>query len=253
MPDRILKDIFLTDPLVSGLKCRSQNLLIRLLLMADDHGRSEAHPRVLLGRLYPHEPDVRESDLSASLRELEGTGLVRLYEVEAQPYLQVKCWGRFVRVPNSAKHSKCPGPSDQLGLPMVVDAVNTRAPPTPSTSTNTSTKTRSVDGLAEAGRSAGWPCLDEVKAHAAAIGLPLWVAEAFFLEFEAVGWRLKGQEIVNWQALLRMKRTFWEADGRPMQPKGNYGNNSRGRIKVSRNAGTANEGGSEQYRLRSAL
>lgn len=63
-----------------------------------------------------------------------------------------------------------------------------------------------------------FPTIEEVKIRAQSIGLPEWKAVDFFHKLQAVNWRLKGQPVTNWQALLDRETVFWESDGRPASP-----------------------------------
>ena len=64
----------------------------------------------------------------------------------------------------------------------------------------------------------GW---DEVKAQSEKIGLVEWKARDWFDQMQSCGWKDKYRnEIVHWQSFLNRVKTWWEADGRPMTPKG---------------------------------
>ena len=79
---------------------------------------------------------------------------------------------------------------------------------------NTSSSTSSSNSLNNLGQI---PSKDEVINYANQIGLVEWRAEDWWLDMEAKGWRSKGDEVVNWQAFLTRVKTWWEADGRPME------------------------------------
>lgn len=61
------------------------------------------------------------------------------------------------------------------------------------------------------------PSKQEALNYAAQIGLVEWRAEDWWLDMEAKGWKNKGDEVVNWQAFLTRVKTWWEADGKPME------------------------------------
>jgi uncharacterized protein YdaU (DUF1376 family) len=88
------------------------------------------------------------------------------------------------------------------------------------------------------------PSWDEVKAHCAIIGLVEWRARVWFDEMEGSGWKDRhNRNVTQWRPLLNTVKTYWEADGRPMTPKGQHANNgTTNRIGVDRNAGTYNAG-----------
>lgn len=94
---------------------------------------------------------------------------------------------------------------------------------------------------------AEWPSLQEVHAYANTIGLAGWVAEVWFLEMEGAGWRHNGREVRDWRSLVRRKKIYWEADGRPMKPNGRYGKRSDVSKQGTRNDGQIGGDTAEQY------
>jgi hypothetical protein len=60
------------------------------------------------------------------------------------------------------------------------------------------------------------PTVEEVKLHAAKIGLPAREAEKFHAHFESNGWRVGGRSpMKNWSASLTGWKLRWEERGRP--------------------------------------
>jgi hypothetical protein len=67
----------------------------RLLLVADDFGFYDARPAYLRAQLFSTKLDkVREADVSRALLECERAGLIRFYEVEGKPYLEILRYGQ---------------------------------------------------------------------------------------------------------------------------------------------------------------
>lgn len=65
---------------------------------ADDHGRYEADPTVLRGRLYPRRlADVTDQDIEGWLAECCEAGLIRLYRVGDATYLQIENFRQRIR------------------------------------------------------------------------------------------------------------------------------------------------------------
>lgn len=95
------------------------------------------------------------------------------------------------------------------------------------------------------------PSEAEVLAEAQRIGLAAWRAKDWWLSMEAVSWKVKGQEVTRWRNLLARVKVWWESDGRPMSPPTNKKNDNRNPRNSSgrpdRNAGTANEGTTDEY------
>lgn len=72
------------------------------------------------------------------------------------------------------------------------------------------------------------PSWEEVQAECQKIGLVEWRARDWFDEMKSVGWKdSKNREIVHWQSFLAKVKTWWERDGRPMNPPA--GKNHAGR------------------------
>lgn len=86
---------------------------------------------------------------------------------------------------------------------------------------DTEADTDSHSHTSESGSYAERPGLEEVKAHSQIIGLIEWKAVDWFNEMEACGWLdNKGRAVEKWRPMLARVKMFWEADGRPMAPKG---------------------------------
>ncbi len=67
----------------------------RLLLVADDYGFYDARPAYLRAQLFCTKLDkVREADVSRALHECERAGLIRFYEIDSKPYLEILRYGQ---------------------------------------------------------------------------------------------------------------------------------------------------------------
>ena len=53
MPDRIIRESALSSHTLDGLTDGAERTFWRLIVVADDHGRFDADPRVLLAKCYP--------------------------------------------------------------------------------------------------------------------------------------------------------------------------------------------------------
>lgn len=95
-----------------------------LITLVDDYGRHDARPFVLRTQLFPALMDlVREADVSRCLQSCEASGLVRLYEVDGKPYLELLNFRQRIR----ADKSKWPGPPTPSGCHDIVTTMPTRA------------------------------------------------------------------------------------------------------------------------------
>lgn len=73
------------------------------------------------------------------------------------------------------------------------------------------------------------PSWQEVQSECQKIGLVEWRARDWFDEMQQCGWKdSKNREVMDWRAFLARVRTWWERDGRPLEPpsKANGASNS---------------------------
>lgn len=90
MPNRIIRDGILTSENVDKLGVHAEVFYRRLMSVVDDFGRYTAHPSLLRAACYPLRVDsIREADISRFLTEVQGAGLIVLYEVDGKRYLQM--------------------------------------------------------------------------------------------------------------------------------------------------------------------
>jgi hypothetical protein len=107
MPNRIARDSARTSKTLAQLTDFGERGFWRLLLAADDFGRFQADPALVLAACFPRMMEtVTRSMCEQMLRECVAVGLITLYEVEGTTYGQfVKADKYFTR---RAKHSKYP-------------------------------------------------------------------------------------------------------------------------------------------------
>jgi hypothetical protein len=107
---RTIKPEFWEDYRMARELTRDQRLFyIGLWNESDDEGRFLAHPRRLLGVIFPYEDDFTEEWVSDSLRVLVDTGRVVLYEAGGEPYGQLTKFADHQRI-NRPSPSKIPSP-----------------------------------------------------------------------------------------------------------------------------------------------
>jgi hypothetical protein len=107
MPNRIARDSARTSKTLAQLTDFGERGFWRLLLAADDFGRFQADPALVLAACFPRMmATVTLSMCEQMLRECVAVGLIDLYEVDGAQYGQfVKADAYFTR---RAKHSKYP-------------------------------------------------------------------------------------------------------------------------------------------------
>jgi hypothetical protein len=89
MPSRVLREGLLDSDAIGAVSPGAEMLFVRLLLLADDFGRYDGRVSVICRRAFVNRRSVDEHMTADWLHELDNAGLVRLYEVDGRPYLEV--------------------------------------------------------------------------------------------------------------------------------------------------------------------
>ena len=111
----------------------------------DDFGRFSANPKLVRAALYPLRLDMyTDEDIIEHLKRCESAGLMRLYDVDTKPYLELSNFDQRTR----AKRSKYPAPDGQMdaigqpnGWHVAVKCPPRDSRPRPDTETDTETDT----------------------------------------------------------------------------------------------------------------
>lgn len=112
MPDRIIKESSCTSDTLNGISDFEERFWWRLVVNCDDYGRFDARPAVLKSRLFPLMDGKTNKNMADALRKLASVGLVKIYEVDGRPFLQVVKWDKHQRI--RAKRSKYPSPNESV-------------------------------------------------------------------------------------------------------------------------------------------
>src|SRR5690606_30621211 len=88
-------------------------MYIGLWNLADDEGRFAAHPRILLGALFPFDEDIGPEFIEAGLRQLAATGRLLLYEINGERYGQLTKFAKHQKI-NRPTKSRIPPPPAEL-------------------------------------------------------------------------------------------------------------------------------------------
>ena len=113
MPNRIIKDSINESRGLSSCTFFAQDLYKRLITYADDYGRFNADPEIMLARLYPRDlATVTLCDINDALIELSGVGKIAFYtsEPRREVFACFPNWNDHQRIRDS-KH-KMPDPTD---------------------------------------------------------------------------------------------------------------------------------------------
>lgn len=114
MPKRILSDSIRESEDIDSLSYFEEVFFYRLIVSCDDYGCMDGRPKVLKSTLFPLK-DLTTRQVEAALHKLLTAGMVRAYEVQGRPYLQLTGWSRYQRLRDS-KH-KYPTPEDAQKQP----------------------------------------------------------------------------------------------------------------------------------------
>ena len=99
MPNRIIKESICRSEEIDSLSWFEEVLFYRLIVICDDFGRYDGRPKIIKGSCFPLK-DVTEKDIDKALGKLSAVGLVRVYETQGRPYLQLVTWANHQRIRN---------------------------------------------------------------------------------------------------------------------------------------------------------
>ncbi len=105
MPNRILKESICRSDEIDSLSWFEEVLFYRLIVNCDDYGRYDARLKIIKNTCFPLK-DITEKDVEKALNKLSAVGLVRVYEAQGRPTLQLVTWERHQSI--RAKKSKYP-------------------------------------------------------------------------------------------------------------------------------------------------
>jgi len=109
MPNRIIKDSIRTSPTIDGLSMAEEVFFYRLMVSCDDFGRFDGRFPILRAACFPLRLDtISDGDISDWLWRLAESGLVSVYSVKGQPYIQLTTWEKHQQI--RAQRSKFPSP-----------------------------------------------------------------------------------------------------------------------------------------------
>lgn len=116
MPNRTIKESALTSRTLDTLSDGAERLFWRLTVVADDYGRFDAEPSVVLARCFPLRIGrLKISTVNGWIAELVTAGLMDLYQIADRLYGAFKTWAKHQGKPR-ANHSKYPEPTTETML-----------------------------------------------------------------------------------------------------------------------------------------
>lgn len=119
MPNRILKESICRSEEIDSLSWFEEVLFYRLIVTCDDYGRYDGRAKVIKGTCFPLK-DITEKDIDKALNKLASVGLVKVYEVQQKPYLQLVTWGEHQRIRN--QKSKYPEYDPECDISLTIES-----------------------------------------------------------------------------------------------------------------------------------
>lgn len=111
MPNRIIKESICRSDSIDSLSWFEEVLFYRLIVVCDDYGRFDGRAAIIKGACFPLKDDITKKHISEAIDKLSTAGLVRGYEFQGRPYLQLTTWDCHQQI--RAKKSKYPSPDDE--------------------------------------------------------------------------------------------------------------------------------------------
>lgn len=116
VPDRMIRDRARRSPTLQAMSDAAERAAWRLTVAADDYGRFEADPEVLLATLFKRRPAGWPlGKMARVLDEWTSLGYVIQYAVQGRRYGYLTSWHRHQRPPRLA--SRYPDPPELLTIP----------------------------------------------------------------------------------------------------------------------------------------
>lgn len=112
MPNRIIKESIRTSKSANLLSDFEFRLFMHLITYVDDFGRGSADPELIKGLCLPRRKGITEAQIEKGILSLATAGIVTLYVVDEEPYLQFSNWEKHQQV--RSKQSKFPAPADGM-------------------------------------------------------------------------------------------------------------------------------------------
>lgn len=113
MPNRIIKESIRTSKSVNGLTDFQFRLWVYLITYVDDYGRGSADPELLKAFLFPRRKGITDANIRQGLHDLASAGLIQLYTVDGESYLQFPKWATHQRIRNCKAKFPSPDEADQ--------------------------------------------------------------------------------------------------------------------------------------------
>ena len=94
MPNRLLRESICRSDTIDVLTWFEEVMFYRLIVTCDDYGRFDARIKIVKNTCFPLK-DITEKDVEKALNKLSAVGLVRVYETQGRPTLQLVTWEQY--------------------------------------------------------------------------------------------------------------------------------------------------------------
>src|SRR5262245_10709776 len=99
MPNRVIRDRARTSPTLNQISAEEERMFWRLITVADDFGRFEADPRILLAQCFPLKAGtLQPADVEKWRDGLVKADLIRLYEADGRLYGYSPTWPKHQKL-----------------------------------------------------------------------------------------------------------------------------------------------------------
>jgi hypothetical protein len=119
-PNRIIRDSCCRSETLDRISAEAERLWWRLIATADDFGRFEADPVLILAACFPRKSGIwKTNKIDSWLNELRRVDAIRLYQSNGKTYGFFPTWDQYQQ--RRASHSKFPDPASSC-VQMIADA-----------------------------------------------------------------------------------------------------------------------------------
>jgi len=102
--NRLLSDVIILSQKINSVSEGAENLYYRILVSVDDYGHYHADPQILKGKVCTLRR-ISIQQISKRLGELVKSGLIKIYPVNGENYLEVVDFERFQRFRSDIKRT----------------------------------------------------------------------------------------------------------------------------------------------------
>jgi hypothetical protein len=108
----VIKESICRSEEIDKLSSFEESLFYRLIVNVDDFGRFDGRTSIIRAACFPLK-DVTNKTVGNALDKLAEVGLIKFYNVDGKPYLELVTWGKHQRLRETKpKYPECPGESN---------------------------------------------------------------------------------------------------------------------------------------------